>query len=156
MFPGQDPPLVSWLTLQYMYLLLERSLSVDCMTGPWGPWSPCTRNGQNCGYRYGMISRTREVLESPSPNGVRCPSLVETRCCLMEMRRCVGKALRLFFCLITVLYLSHYVRTYLYWCWNWVLIGHGFLKNFLSFHMCYSQFYTYVTRVISKIPCNTI
>ena len=96
------------------YLLLERSLSVDCMTGPWGPWSPCTRNGQNCGYRYGMISRTREVLESPSPNGVRCPSLVETRCCLMEMRRCVGKALRLFFCLITVLYLSHYVRTYLY------------------------------------------
>ncbi|XP_022312954.1 R-spondin-3-like isoform X2 [Crassostrea virginica] len=64
--------------------------TVDCMTGPWGPWSPCTRNGQNCGYRYGMISRTREVLESPSPNGVRCPSLVETRCCLMEMRRCVG------------------------------------------------------------------
>lgn len=63
--------------------------TVDCMAGPWALWSPCTRNGQNCGYRYGMITRTREVLESPSPNGARCPSLIETRCCLMEMRRCV-------------------------------------------------------------------
>lgn len=73
------------------FFLIISPVSVDCMAGPWALWSPCTRNGQNCGYRYGMITRTREVLESPSPNGVRCPSLIETRCCLMEMRRCVGE-----------------------------------------------------------------
>lgn len=60
------------------------------MAGPWSSWTPCARNGQTCGYKYGITTRSREILEHPSPNGATCPSLVENRCCRMEMRHCAG------------------------------------------------------------------
>lgn len=62
--------------------------NIDCMAGPWSSWTPCARNGQTCGYKYGITTRSREILEHPSPNGATCPSLVENRCCRMEMRHC--------------------------------------------------------------------
>ncbi|XP_063401680.1 R-spondin-2-like isoform X2 [Mytilus trossulus] len=62
--------------------------NMDCMAGPWSSWTPCARNGQTCGYKYGITTRSREILEHPSPNGATCPSLVENRCCRMEMRHC--------------------------------------------------------------------
>lgn len=62
--------------------------NMDCMAGPWSSWTPCARNGQTCGYKYGITTRSRQVLDHPSPNGATCPSLVENRCCRMEMRHC--------------------------------------------------------------------
>ncbi|ESO88321.1 hypothetical protein LOTGIDRAFT_126211 [Lottia gigantea] len=64
---------------------------VDCMVGPWSSWSHCARNGVTCGYKYGFQTKTRLVLEYPSINGARCPSLVDTRSCLMARRHCSGR-----------------------------------------------------------------
>lgn len=61
---------------------------VDCMVGPWSNWGSCRRNGQTCGYKYGIVSRARSVLEYPSPNGDHCPTLTENVCCRMTMRHC--------------------------------------------------------------------
>ena len=60
------------------------------MVGPWSDWGSCRRNGQTCGYKYGIAARSRSVLEAPSPNGDRCPSLTENVCCRMRMRHCAG------------------------------------------------------------------
>ncbi|KAL5017304.1 hypothetical protein ScPMuIL_006893 [Solemya velum] len=70
------------------YSKIVKTEVVDCMVGPWGAWSSCSRNGQTCGYKYGVSIRTREILEYNSHNGVTCPSLSENRCCRMEMRHC--------------------------------------------------------------------
>lgn len=74
--------------LHYANYSKDCRLLVDCMAGPWSSWTPCARNGQTCGYKYGITTRSREILEFPSPNGATCPSLVENRCCRMEMRHC--------------------------------------------------------------------
>ncbi|KAJ8305960.1 hypothetical protein KUTeg_016505, partial [Tegillarca granosa] len=74
--------------LYYANYSKDCRLIVDCMIGPWSPWSTCSRSGQTCGYKYGITSRSREVLEGPSPNGASCPALSENRCCRMEMRHC--------------------------------------------------------------------
>ncbi|XP_071143326.1 R-spondin-2-like isoform X1 [Mytilus edulis] len=74
--------------LYYANYSKDCRLLVDCMAGPWSSWTPCARNGQTCGYKYGITTRSREILEHPSPNGATCPSLVENRCCRMEMRHC--------------------------------------------------------------------
>ena len=45
-----------------------------CAVGPWGPWSPCTR--QLCG----VESRIRSITTLPTC-GSTCPTLVESRPC---------------------------------------------------------------------------
>ena len=67
------------------------------MVGPWSDWGSCRRNGQTCGYKYGIAARSRSVLEAPSPNGDRCPSLTENVCCRMRMRHCAGIFIKFIF-----------------------------------------------------------
>ncbi|KAL3868747.1 hypothetical protein ACJMK2_041513 [Sinanodonta woodiana] len=74
--------------LHYANYSKECKEKVDCMVGPWGSWSSCTRDGRTCGYKYGITIRSRKVIEHPSVNGERCPSLLENRCCRMAMRHC--------------------------------------------------------------------
>ncbi|XP_050401199.1 R-spondin-2 isoform X1 [Patella vulgata] len=67
---------------------------VDCMVGPWSSWSQCSRNGVTCGYRYGVQTKTRQVLEYPSVNGAGCPTLVDSRTCVIRRRPCSGQCNR--------------------------------------------------------------
>lgn len=65
---------------------------VNCMVGSWSSWNFCSRNGQTCGYKYGIEARERQVLQVPSHNGDRCPALSENRRCKMLMRSCADLA----------------------------------------------------------------
>lgn len=65
---------------------------VNCMVGSWSSWNFCSRNGQTCGYKYGIEARERHVLQLPSHNGERCPALSENRRCKMLMRSCADLA----------------------------------------------------------------
>ncbi len=68
------------------------SCPVNCVTSPWSAWGVCTRNGQTCGYKYGVQTRTRDVVQAPSANGSQCLTTTETRKCKLKYRSCVGKS----------------------------------------------------------------
>ncbi|NNC95123.1 MAG: thrombospondin type-1 domain-containing protein, partial [Chitinophagales bacterium] len=50
--------------------------SVDCVVGPWSPWSACDTS---CG--GGMKTRTRDILVYPSNGGLACPDTIEMMAC---------------------------------------------------------------------------
>ncbi|XP_017331982.1 R-spondin-3 [Ictalurus punctatus] len=58
---------------------------VHCEVGEWSEWGPCSRIGKNC---IGEESRTRKVLQTPSPQGNPCPSTLEKRECVVKKKRC--------------------------------------------------------------------
>ena len=75
---------------------------VNCEVSKWSKWSSCDRS---CG--KGVQSRTRLIVQHPSPGGKRCPTLSQNRACLGN--RCsttykkyknpiVGKETRYTFC----------------------------------------------------------
>ena len=66
-------------------------ISVDCAVAEWNVWGPCTKNGQHCGYKYGLQNRRRETIQKPSPDGLACPALTEYRACKLEYRYCSGE-----------------------------------------------------------------
>lgn len=51
--------------------------ALDCVVGPWGPWSPCTAL---CG--VGSTERSRLVTTPPRNGGAPCPDLKQRRGCL--------------------------------------------------------------------------
>ena len=57
---------------------------VNCDVSKWSKWSSCDRS---CG--KGVQSRTRLIIQHPSPGGKRCPSLSQNRACLGN--RCSAK-----------------------------------------------------------------
>lgn len=59
-----------------------------CEVGEWGEWSPCSRLGKTCGFKWGEETRTRKVLQNPSPMGSQCPQTSEKRDCFVKRRRC--------------------------------------------------------------------
>lgn len=61
---------------------------VDCEVGAWGFWGVCNRKGLTCGYKYGLQSRRRKVLQAPSPNGLQCPVTAQLRKCRLKHRFC--------------------------------------------------------------------
>ncbi|PVD23296.1 hypothetical protein C0Q70_16562 [Pomacea canaliculata] len=62
--------------------------SVNCMTGPWSEWSECSRDGRTCGSRgRGTQTKTRQILQLPSPNGQACPNISLSQPCRVA-RRC--------------------------------------------------------------------
>ncbi|KAH9523550.1 R-spondin-2 [Bulinus truncatus] len=63
---------------------------VDCLPGAWSPWTECSRNGQNCGFKNGNQVRTRSILQDASPNGTPCPEVTETQRCRLPHRHCDG------------------------------------------------------------------
>ncbi|XP_067951893.1 R-spondin-3-like [Watersipora subatra] len=61
---------------------------VDCLVESWSSWSDCLREGKACGYKWGNRTRSRVVLQHPSPNGNACPQITETQRCKLEERYC--------------------------------------------------------------------
>ncbi|XP_016396477.1 R-spondin-3 [Sinocyclocheilus rhinocerous] len=68
--------------------------TVHCEVGEWSEWGPCSRSGKTCGFKWGEETRTRKVLQNPSPMGSPCPATSETRECLVKRRRCKPKGQR--------------------------------------------------------------
>ncbi|XP_026139458.1 R-spondin-3 [Carassius auratus] len=68
--------------------------TVHCEVGEWSEWGPCSRSGKTCGFRWGEETRTRQVLQNPSPMGTPCPATSEKRECLVKRRRCKPKGQR--------------------------------------------------------------
>lgn len=71
--------------------LMECTLQVHCEVGEWSEWSPCSKSGRTCGFKRGQETRTRQVLQHPSPFGKSCPDISEIRECLVKRRRCPGR-----------------------------------------------------------------
>ncbi|XP_056142938.1 LOW QUALITY PROTEIN: R-spondin-3 [Lampris incognitus] len=70
----------------------RNTCTMHCEVGEWREWSPCSRSGRICGFKRGQETRTRQVLQYPSPFGKPCPEISEIRECLVKRRRCpVGR-----------------------------------------------------------------
>uniref|UniRef100_A0A668A6M1 R-spondin 3 n=1 Tax=Myripristis murdjan TaxID=586833 RepID=A0A668A6M1_9TELE len=70
--------------------LVRSDTQRECV-GEWSEWSPCSRSGRTCGFKRGQETRTRQVLQYPSPFGKPCPEISEIKECLVKRRRCPGK-----------------------------------------------------------------
>ena len=68
---------------------------VNCETSSWSSWAVCNRNGQTCGYKYGVQTRSRDILQIPSSNGEKCPSTTESQRCRLKHRSCVGMCMKM-------------------------------------------------------------
>ncbi|NWX87065.1 SBSPO protein, partial [Nothoprocta pentlandii] len=60
-----------------------RQAALDCVVGPWGPWSGCS---SACG--VGSQARGRHVAVPPRHGGQPCPDLKQRRGCLGDQLRC--------------------------------------------------------------------
>ncbi|XP_031444919.1 R-spondin-4 isoform X1 [Phasianus colchicus] len=65
-----------------------------CEPGPWSEWSACTHEGRNCGCKWGLETRVREVPGSPREEGAACPALLESRRCRLR-KHCPGEKTKL-------------------------------------------------------------
>lgn len=70
---------------------MHQYIAADCSVGEWADWEACTKNGQHCGYKYGIQQRARSTVQQPSQNGLACPALKEYRQCKLTYRFCSGK-----------------------------------------------------------------
>ncbi|XP_077577999.1 R-spondin-3 [Stigmatopora nigra] len=73
--------------------LMECVPQVHCEVTAWSEWSPCSRFGRTCAFRRWQETRTRQVLQYPSPFGRPCPETSETKECLVKRRKCPGQRL---------------------------------------------------------------
>uniref|UniRef100_A0A4W6EMC9 R-spondin 3 n=1 Tax=Lates calcarifer TaxID=8187 RepID=A0A4W6EMC9_LATCA len=64
-----------------------RECTVHCEVGEWTEWGPCIRKRSMRAYRRGEVTRTRQVLRSPSVYGEPCPHVSETRRCIIKKRQ---------------------------------------------------------------------
>ncbi|XP_072250799.1 R-spondin-3 [Leuresthes tenuis] len=72
--------------------LMECTPQVHCEVGEWSEWSSCSKLGRTCGFKRGQETRTRQVLQYPSPFGRPCPEISEIKECLVKKRKCsVGR-----------------------------------------------------------------
>ncbi|XP_036406322.1 R-spondin-3-like [Megalops cyprinoides] len=71
--------------------LMECTPPVHCEVGEWGSWSPCSRRERTCGFKRGEETRTREVLQLPSPRGDPCPITSERKKCVITRKKCPGR-----------------------------------------------------------------
>ena len=61
---------------------------VDCLVESWSQWTECLREGKACGYKWGNQTRSRAILQQPSPNGNLCPDTTQTQRCKLKERYC--------------------------------------------------------------------
>ncbi|XP_057691460.1 R-spondin-3 [Corythoichthys intestinalis] len=73
--------------------LMECVPQVHCEVNIWSEWSPCSRSGRTCGFKRGQHTRTRQVLQYPSPFGRPCPEISEIKDCSVKRRKCPGQRL---------------------------------------------------------------
>ncbi|KAM6968044.1 R-spondin-3 [Aplochiton taeniatus] len=75
--------------------LMECTPQVHCELGEWSDWSPCSRSGRTCGFKWGTETRSRGILQHPTPLGRPCPPTAQTsevKDCVAKRRRCPGEA----------------------------------------------------------------
>lgn len=73
------------------HIVLSIHFSVHCEVGEWSEWSPCFWAGRTCGFKHGQETRTRQVLQYPSPFGNPCPEISEIKECQVKRKKCPGK-----------------------------------------------------------------
>ncbi|XP_064010216.1 R-spondin-2 isoform X2 [Pogoniulus pusillus] len=63
---------------------------VGCEVGQWSEWGTCSRNNKTCGFKWGLETRTRQIVKKPAKDTIPCPTIAESRRCKMAMRHCPG------------------------------------------------------------------
>ncbi|XP_008687477.2 R-spondin-2 isoform X3 [Molossus molossus] len=63
---------------------------VGCEVGHWSEWGTCSRNNRTCGFKWGLETRTRQIVKKPAKDTIPCPTIAESRRCKMAMRHCPG------------------------------------------------------------------
>lgn len=58
--------------------------------GQWSEWGTCSRNNKTCGFKWGLETRTRQIVKKPAKDTIPCPTIAESRRCKMAMRHCPG------------------------------------------------------------------
>lgn len=61
-----------------------------CEVGQWSEWGTCSRNNKTCGFKWGLETRTRQIVKKPAKDTIPCPTIAESRRCKMAMRHCPG------------------------------------------------------------------
>ncbi|PIO25976.1 hypothetical protein AB205_0186620, partial [Aquarana catesbeiana] len=61
-----------------------------CEVGPWSEWGTCSRNNKTCGFKWGLETRTRQIVKKPAKDTIPCPTIAESRRCKMAQRHCPG------------------------------------------------------------------
>ncbi|XP_063113847.1 R-spondin-2 isoform X1 [Cavia porcellus] len=68
--------------------------SMDCVegceVGHWSEWGTCSRNNRTCGFKWGLETRTRQIVKKPAKDTIPCPTIAESRRCKMATRHCPG------------------------------------------------------------------
>ncbi|XP_043565969.1 R-spondin-4 isoform X1 [Chiloscyllium plagiosum] len=62
-----------------------------CDVGPWGEWGPCLKNQQTCGFKWGLETRTRQILTAWPKEWEPCVALSMSRKCRIKARYCPGE-----------------------------------------------------------------
>lgn len=71
-------------------LMFSFALSEGCEVGQWSEWGTCSRNNKTCGFKWGLETRTRQIVKKPAKDTIPCPTIAESRRCKMAMRHCPG------------------------------------------------------------------
>ncbi|NWY28894.1 RSPO2 protein, partial [Pheucticus melanocephalus] len=61
-----------------------------CEVGQWSEWGTCSRNNKTCGFKWGLETRTRQIVKKPAKDTIPCPTIAESRRCKMALRHCPG------------------------------------------------------------------
>ena len=54
----------------------------------WSEWTTCSKDGKECGHKWGSQSRNRAIIQEPSINGKTCPELTADQKCRIKDRYC--------------------------------------------------------------------
>ncbi|XP_033615630.1 R-spondin-2 isoform X2 [Fukomys damarensis] len=63
---------------------------VGCEVGHWSEWGTCSRNNRTCGFKWGLETRTRQIVKKPAKDTMPCPTIAESRRCKLSTRHCPG------------------------------------------------------------------
>ncbi|KAL4629793.1 R-spondin-2-like [Arapaima gigas] len=72
------------------FSLLEESMECveGCEVGPWSDWGACALKNRTCGFKWGLETRTRQIVKKPPRDTMPCPTIAESRRCKMTKRHC--------------------------------------------------------------------
>lgn len=78
-------------TKLFVFVLFIFNLYLEgCEVGHWSEWGTCSRNNRTCGFKWGLETRTRQIVKKPAKDTIPCPTIAESRRCKMAMRHCPG------------------------------------------------------------------
>lgn len=80
-----------WISKSHLCLCsFSYSVLEGCEVGHWSEWGTCSRNNRTCGFKWGLETRTRQIVKKPAKDTIPCPTIAESRRCKMAMRHCPG------------------------------------------------------------------